>query len=86
MPDGYRFGLHNLRHSLSSWLVNKGKAEPTTVQSLLCHTRNQTTLDLYTPDDGDENGSLKAHSFGMGLASELVQCPRRLTIIGLRCY
>ena len=26
IPDGYRFGLHNLRHSLSSWLVNKGKA------------------------------------------------------------
>jgi len=35
IPDGYRFGLHNLRHSLSSWLVNKGKAEPKTVQSLL---------------------------------------------------
>ena len=35
IPDGYRFGLHNLRHSLSSWLVNKGKAHHKTVQSLL---------------------------------------------------
>src|SRR5271166_1012618 len=22
-PDGHRWGLHNLRHSLSNWLVNK---------------------------------------------------------------
>jgi integrase len=25
IQDGQRFGLHNLRHSLSNWLVNKGK-------------------------------------------------------------
>jgi len=28
------------------WLVNKGKVEPKTVQSLLRHSRIQTTLDL----------------------------------------
>jgi integrase len=25
IPDGLRFGLHNLRHSLSNWLVNAAK-------------------------------------------------------------
>jgi len=38
----------NLRHSLSNWLVNKGKVEPKTVQGILRHSRIQTTLDLYT--------------------------------------
>jgi hypothetical protein len=28
IEDGQRFGLHNLRHSLSNWLVNKAKVEP----------------------------------------------------------
>jgi integrase len=54
IPDGHRFGFHNLRHSLSSWLVNKAKVEPKTVQSILRHSRIQTTLDLYTQGDGDE--------------------------------
>ena len=74
IPDGYRFGLHNLRHSLSSWLVNKGKADPKTVQSLLRHSRIQTTLDLYTQGDGDETRAAQgAFLREMGLASELVQ-------------
>jgi hypothetical protein len=34
--------------------VNKGKADPKTVQSLLRHSRIQTTLDLYAQGDGDE--------------------------------
>ena len=46
IEDGQMFGLHNLRHSLSNWLVNMAKVEPKTVQG---------TLDLYTQDDGDEN-------------------------------
>jgi integrase len=54
VPDGHRFGLHNLRHSLSNWMVNKGKVEPKTVQGILRHSRIQTTLDLYTQQDGDE--------------------------------
>jgi integrase len=54
IADGQRFGLHNLRHSLSSWLVNKAKIEPKTVQSILRHSRIQTTLDLYTQGDGEE--------------------------------
>jgi len=51
---GQRFGLHNLRHSLSNWLVNAGKVQPKTVQGLLRHSKIQTTLDLYTQSDDDE--------------------------------
>ena len=54
IADGQRFGLHNLRHSLSNWLVNKAKVEPKTVQGILRHSKIQTTLDLYTQSDGDE--------------------------------
>jgi integrase len=54
IEEGQRFGLHNLRHSLSNWLVNKAKVEPKTVQGILRHSRIQTTLDLYTQDDSDE--------------------------------
>lgn len=54
IPDGHRWGLHNLRHSLSNWLVNKGKENPKTVQGILGHSRIQTTLDLYTDEDLDE--------------------------------
>ncbi len=74
IADGVRFGLHNLRHSLSSWLVNKGKADPKTVQSLLRHSRIQTTLDLYAQGDADETRAAQgAFLKEMGLASELVQ-------------
>lgn len=52
--DGHRWGLHNLRHSLSNWMVNKSKVAPKTVQGILRHSRIQTTLDLYTQQDGDE--------------------------------
>jgi len=70
----YRFGLHNLRHSLSSWLVNKGKAEPKTVQSLLRHSRIQTTLDLYTQGDGEETRAAQgAFLREMGVATEMIQ-------------
>lgn len=53
IPDGHRFGLHNLRHSLSNWLVNKAKESPKTVQGILGHSRIQTTLDLYSDSDLD---------------------------------
>ncbi len=54
IEEGQRFGLHNLRHSLSNWLVNKAKVEPKTVQGILRHSRIQTTLDLYTQEDSAE--------------------------------
>ena len=51
---GTKLGLHNLRHSLSRWLVNKAKVEPKTVQGILSHSKIQTTLLLYTQEDSDE--------------------------------
>jgi integrase len=74
LEKGQRFGLHNLRHSLSNWLVNKAKVEPKTVQGILRHSRIQTTLDLRTQEDGDETRAaqgrfLEAH----GMPTEMVQ-------------
>ena len=54
LQKGQRFGLHNLRHSLSNWLVNIGKVQPKTVQGMLRHSKIQTTLDLCTQTDRDE--------------------------------
>jgi integrase len=44
--DPHRFGFHNLRHSLASFLV-RTKTEPKTVQTLLRHANVRTTLQLY---------------------------------------
>ena len=44
LVKGQRFGLHNLRHSLSTWLVNKGKVDPKTVQGMLRHSDIRTTM------------------------------------------
>jgi|ERR1019366_2162174 integrase len=74
IAHGQRFGLHNLRHSLSNWLVNKAKVEPKTVQSILRHSRIQTTLDIYTQGDGDETRAAQgAFLKELGMASEMVQ-------------
>jgi integrase len=74
IAKGQRFSLHNLRHSLSNWLVNKGKVDPKTVQSILRHSRIQTTLDLYTQGDGDETRAAQgAFLKELGLATEMVQ-------------
>ena len=71
---GQRFGLHNLRHSLSNWLVNKAKVEPKTVQGILRHSRIQTTLDLYTQEDSDEaRGAQGEFLKAVGIHSRMVQ-------------
>jgi integrase len=44
--DKVRFGFHNLRHSLASFLVQAGK-DPKTVQTLLRHADVHTTLQIY---------------------------------------
>jgi integrase len=54
IPDGHRFGLHSLRHSLSSFLVVTAKVDPKTAQQFLRHAKVQTTLQLYTQANGDE--------------------------------
>lgn len=54
MADGQRFGLHNLRHSLSNRLVNNAKIEPKSVQGISRHAKIQKALDFFcTQDDGD---------------------------------
>jgi integrase len=74
IEDGQRFGLHNLRHSLSNWLVNKAKVEPKTVQGILRHAKIQTTLDLYTQEDGDETRAAQGEYLtALGVATEMVQ-------------
>ena len=44
--DKVRWGFHNLRHSLESFLVQAGK-DPKTVQALLRHADVKTTLQIY---------------------------------------
>jgi integrase len=74
IENGQRFGLHNLRHSLSNWLVNKAKVEPKTVQGILRHSRVQTTLDLYTQEDSDEaRGAQGEFLKAVGMHSGMVQ-------------
>ncbi|HEX8800174.1 MAG TPA: tyrosine-type recombinase/integrase [Terriglobales bacterium] len=72
--DGQRFGLHNLRHSLSNWLVNKAKVEPKTVQGILRHAKIQTTLDLYTQQDGEETEAAQgAFLAELGMKTDAIQ-------------
>jgi integrase len=74
IEDGQRFGLHNLRHSISNWMVNKAKVEPKTVQGILRHAKIQTTLDLYTQEDGDETLAAQGQYLtALGVATPLVQ-------------
>ena len=69
-----RFGLHNLRHSLSNWLVNKAKAQPKCVQAILRHSRIQTTLDLSTQEDSDEARAAQGQFLqALGMQTEMVQ-------------
>jgi len=74
IEDGQRFGLHNLRHSLSNWLVNKARVEPKTVQGILRHAKIQTTLDLYAQDDGDETRAAQGEYLtALGVGTQMVQ-------------
>lgn len=45
--DKRRFGFHNLRHSLATFLATCAKEDPATVQGLLRHADVHTTLQLY---------------------------------------
>jgi integrase len=46
LKPGQRFGFHNLRHSLATFLINK-ENDTKTVQGLLRHANVATTLGLY---------------------------------------
>ena len=45
--DTFRFGFHNLRHPLASFLV-RTKTDPKTVQALLRQADVKSTLQLYS--------------------------------------
>jgi integrase len=47
LEPGQRFGFHNLRHSLATFLIGRGK-NTKTVQELMRHAKVTTTLDLYS--------------------------------------
>ena len=47
LEPGQRFGFHNFRHSLATFLINKGK-DVKTIRGLLRHAKASTTLDLYS--------------------------------------
>ncbi len=47
LKEGQRFGFHNFRHSLATFLVNRG-TDVKTIQGLLRHAKVTTTLDLYS--------------------------------------
>jgi len=71
--DGQRFGLRNLRHSLSNWLVNKAKVEPKTVQGTPRYAKIQTTLDLYTRQDSDQARAAQgAFLAAMGMTTDAI--------------
>ena len=54
--------------------MNKAKVEPKTVQSILRHSRIQTTLDIYTQGDGDETRAAQgAFLKELGMPSGMVQ-------------
>jgi hypothetical protein len=52
-------------------MVNKWKVEAKTVQEILCHAKIQTTLDLYTQEDGDETLSAQGEYLtALGVATQ----------------
>ena len=54
--------------------MNKAKIEPKTVQGILRHAKIQTTLDLYTQEDGDETRAAQGeYLMAPGVASQMVQ-------------
>lgn len=58
--DPCRFGFHNLRHSLASFLV-RSKFDPKTVQALLRHSDVKTTLQLYAHSVSADRMTAQGH-------------------------
>jgi integrase len=62
VPEGKRFGLHNLRHSLSNWLVSKANAAPMKIQGLLRHVNVKTTCSFIHGRTGTRRARLRGNS------------------------
>jgi hypothetical protein len=59
LEPGQRFGFHNFRHSLATFLINKGK-DVKTIQGLLRHAKASTALrPLFAIDGRVEVGSAR---------------------------
>jgi site-specific recombinase XerD len=70
--DQRRFGFHNLRHSLASFLVSVG-TNPKVVQGLLRHSDVHTTLQLYSQRvSADRLAAQGTMLDAMGVRPELV--------------
>ena len=70
--DQRRFGFHNLRHSLASYLVSVG-TNPKVVQGLLRHSDVHTTLQLYSQSvSADRLAAQGTMLDAMGVKPELV--------------
>ena len=54
LEKGQRFGFHNLRHSLASFLVTKKKTDVKTAQRSMRHAKSSTMLDHCAHTDMDE--------------------------------
>ncbi|MGO8985528.1 MAG: tyrosine-type recombinase/integrase, partial [Terriglobales bacterium] len=67
-----RFGFHNLRHSLASFLVSVG-TNPKVVQALLRHSDVHTTLQLYSQSVSADGIAAQGTMLdAMGIRPELV--------------
>ncbi len=54
IESGRRFGFHNLRHSLASFLVTKKKTDIKSAQRSMRHATSKIMLDQYAQTDMDE--------------------------------
>jgi integrase len=54
LEKGQRFGFHNLRHSLASFLVTKKKTDVKTAQRSMRHAKSAIMLDHYVQTDMEE--------------------------------
>jgi integrase len=66
--DSHRFGFHNLRHSLASFLV-RSRTDPKTVQALLRHSDVKTTLQLYAHSVSEDRLGAQGQMLGAILQS-----------------
>ena len=67
LAEGQRFGFHNFRHSLATFLVGRGK-DVKTIQGLLRHAKVTTTFDPYSQSIDDAR--LQAQEdFALGITS-----------------